>query len=68
MGTHVEQLHRPDAGGHRPGHQCHRHTAAEPANPLLGPIGRTVLDNLLPALRRQRVKARSRKNMEHRFD
>jgi hypothetical protein len=36
------------------------HTA-EP-NPLLGPIGRTVLDNLLPATRRQRVKARSRKN------
>lgn len=29
---------------------------------LLGAIGRTVLDNLLPALRRQRVKARSRKN------
>ncbi|WP_224274326.1 IS4 family transposase [Streptomyces sp. LS1784] len=31
-------------------------------NPLLGPIGRMVLDNLLPTARRQRVKARSRKN------
>jgi hypothetical protein len=29
---------------------------------LLGAIGRTVLDNLLPATRRQRVKTRSRKN------
>uniref|UniRef100_UPI003D73600B IS4 family transposase n=1 Tax=Actinacidiphila sp. bgisy167 TaxID=3413797 RepID=UPI003D73600B len=29
---------------------------------LLGAIGRTVLDNLLPALRHHRVKARSRKN------
>jgi Insertion element 4 transposase N-terminal/Transposase DDE domain len=36
--------------------------AGEPDNPLLGPIGRTVLDNLLPTARRQRVKARSRKN------
>jgi hypothetical protein len=36
--------------------------ADEPDNPLLGPIGRTVLDNLLPTARRQRVKARSRKN------
>ncbi|MGW5941319.1 hypothetical protein ACWIG3_21650 [Streptomyces celluloflavus] len=36
------------------------HTAG-PA-PLLGPIGRMVLDNLLPTTRRQRVKARSRKN------
>ncbi|MFF3002875.1 IS4 family transposase [Kitasatospora sp. NPDC057940] len=35
--------------------------AAEP-DPLLGPIGRMVLDNLLPTARRQRVKARSRKN------
>jgi hypothetical protein len=34
----------------------------EPDNPLLGPIGRTLLDNLLPTARRQRVKARSRKN------
>jgi hypothetical protein len=34
----------------------------EPDNPLLGPIGRTVLDNLLPTVPRQRVKARSRKN------
>ena len=33
-----------------------------PSNPLLAAIGRTVLDNLLPAARRQRVKARSRKN------
>ncbi|MFE7526365.1 IS4 family transposase [Kitasatospora sp. NPDC057542] len=31
-------------------------------DPLLGPIGRMVLDNLLPTARRQRVKARSRKN------
>jgi transposase IS4-like protein/DDE family transposase len=36
--------------------------ATDPDKPLLGPIGRTVLDNLLPATRRQRVKARSRKN------
>ncbi|MFB6534626.1 transposase [Streptomyces noursei] len=31
-------------------------------DPLPGPIGRMVLDNLLPTARRQRVKARSRKN------
>ncbi|MFD7827239.1 hypothetical protein [Kitasatospora sp. NPDC059803] len=31
-------------------------------DPLLGPIGRMVLDNLPPTARRQRVKARSRKN------
>ncbi|MFD0507684.1 hypothetical protein [Streptomyces chiangmaiensis] len=36
--------------------------ATEPDNPLLGAIGQSVLDNLLPAVRRQRVKARSRKN------
>ena len=34
----------------------------EPDNPVLGPIGRSVLDYLLPAARRHRVKARSRKN------
>jgi hypothetical protein len=35
-----------------------------PPNPvdLAGAIGRAVLDDLLPAARRQRVKARSRKN------
>jgi hypothetical protein len=39
----------------------------EPGNPLLGPIGRTVLDNLLPTARRQRVKARSRKNTTSKY-
>lgn len=36
------------------------HARAE--NPLLGPVGTLVLANLLPARRRQRAKARSRKN------
>lgn len=39
----------------------------EAGSPLLGPIGRTVLDNLLPATRRQRVKARSRKNTTSKY-
>ncbi|WP_275461029.1 hypothetical protein [Streptomyces noursei] len=41
------------------------HTAdihAAGPDPLLGPIGRMVLDNLLPTARRQHVKARSHKN------
>jgi hypothetical protein len=39
-------------------------TAVLPTNPadLLGTIGRTILTNLHPAWRRQRIKARTRKN------
>lgn len=39
-----------------------RYTRRPGPTPLLGPIGRMVLDNLLPTARRQRVKARSREN------
>jgi hypothetical protein len=41
--------------------------AVEPNNLLLGSIGRTLLDNLLPTAGRQRLKARSRKNPTSRY-
>lgn len=42
-------------------------TLTAATNPLRGPIGDIILDNLLPQVKRQRVKARSRKNTTSKY-
>ncbi|MEU4499421.1 transposase [Streptomyces sp. NPDC023998] len=59
-GSRPDQLHRRSGSRSRPSHQRRRGHPGDVAP--AGTIGRAILDNLLPTRRRQRVKARTRKN------
>ena len=61
-GHRPDQLHRPAADRRRPAHHRHRHPARPDPPDLAGAIGRAALAALLPAWRRPRTQARTRKN------